>query len=83
MNIGLGLQHEIGNLDQDHRLRLNTANAQSFNVQATPHDRNTVLVQTAIGINLTDTIEASLSYHGNFSQDIEDQAVSARLNWKF
>jgi outer membrane autotransporter protein len=55
----------------------------SFDIRGVPLARNSVLVDAGIDISISPRSRLGLSYVGQFASDLQDNGVTATLNWRF
>jgi len=80
--MSLGWQHAYGDLDPSVVLSF-TGSTSPFAVSGAPIARDSALVGLGFEYGFSDRVSASVSYTGQFGEDVTDNSIKGGLNIRF
>ena len=78
----LAWQHAFGDITPERSFAFASTNV-AFGIAGAPIARNSALVEAGLDIVLPPGATLSLSYFGQLAEDVTDNGVQGRLNWRF
>lgn len=79
----LGWKHEFGDAVASTPASLALAPGSNYTITGDKVGRDRAVVGAGLGFNVTDTLEATIQYDGEFGGKLEDNALSLRLEARF
>ncbi|TYC64334.1 autotransporter domain-containing protein [Rhodobacterales bacterium] len=79
----LAWRHSYGDVTPEVSSAFVTDGTQAFTVAGTPIDEDTVLVETGANLKITESLNLSASYRGEFGTNAQDNTLNARFGLTF